>query len=45
MIAEHLRAVLGIVPRSVALRVVVLVGLVLPWAWLVALDRVLRRRG
>jgi hypothetical protein len=42
---EHAVAALTLVPRNVAFRAVVVVGLLLPWVWLVALDRALRRRG
>jgi len=42
---EHAFAALTLVPRNVAFRAVVVVGLLLPWVWLVTVDRALRRIG
>jgi hypothetical protein len=32
------------VPRNITIRVVILAGIVAPWVWLVAIDRVLSRK-
>jgi hypothetical protein len=44
LIAEHAPLVLGLVPRGIALRAIVFVGLLLPWAWLVAADKILNEK-
>jgi hypothetical protein len=41
---EHLLVAITLVPRSVAIRAVTLVGLLAPWIWLVAIDRRLNRQ-
>jgi hypothetical protein len=42
--AEHLIAAVSLVPRNVVVRAVTLAGLLAPWIWLVAIDRLLNRQ-
>lgn len=44
MSAGHLMAAMSLVPRNVAVRAVTLAGLLVPWIWLVAIDRLLNRQ-
>ena len=39
-----LLAAFSMVPRNIAIRAVTLAGLLAPWIWLVAIDRMLNRR-
>jgi hypothetical protein len=43
---EHAGAAFAFVPpiESILLRAVILAGLVAPWVWLVAIDRLLNRK-
>jgi hypothetical protein len=41
---DHAIAALAFVPRNFALRAIVLAGILAPWAWVVAIDRILRRK-
>jgi hypothetical protein len=41
---EHALAAITVVPRDLAIRAVTLAGLVVPWIWLVAIDRRLNRQ-
>jgi hypothetical protein len=37
-------AAIALVPRNVVIRAVTLAGLLAPWIWLVAIDRLLNRQ-
>jgi hypothetical protein len=37
-------AAVTLVPRNVAIRGITLIGLLAPWIWLVAIDRLLNRQ-
>jgi hypothetical protein len=41
---EHVLTGLTLVPRNIVIRGIVLIGLVAPWVWLVAVDRLLNRK-
>ena len=44
MTIDHLLTAFAIVPGNVAIRSVTLAGLLAPWIWLVAIDRLLNRQ-
>ena len=42
--AGHFVGAIAMVPRNVVIRAVTLAGLLVPWIWLVAIDRLLNRQ-